>query len=136
LEKRYALVAAGLGRAMLEHFFGELCDEDDLITMVKKYVASGQTYDGAMARAVRAVALRQVPVSEGSNTFYIHPASVAQLRRFLFGMRSATPQQAELAKGCLTHIDVLRDEHGIAENDARHPDVLSEVPWPLEAAQP
>ena len=45
--------------------------------MVKKYAATGQTYDGRMDRAVRAVALRHEPVQDGSNSFYIHPASVA-----------------------------------------------------------
>jgi hypothetical protein len=29
--------------------------------------------------------------------------------------------------------DVLRDEHGIAANDAWHPDVMSGIPWPQEA---
>jgi hypothetical protein len=32
-------------------------------------------------------------------------------------------------------IDKLRDEYGIAANDARHPDVLSEKPWPPEVGQ-
>ena len=44
--------------------------------------------------------------------------------------------EAALAKSCLIAIDVLRDDYGIAANDSRHPDVLSEVPWPPEAGQP
>jgi hypothetical protein len=135
LKKRYEAVGTGRARAMLEHFFGEVGGEDELIAMVKKYAASGQTYDGCMAWVVRAVALREVPVSEGSNSFYIHPASVAQVRKFLFSLLLGIPQEAALAKSCLIEIDVLRDEHGIAANDARHPDVLSEIPWPPEAGQ-
>jgi hypothetical protein len=41
--------------------------------------------------------------------------------------------EAALAKRCLIAIDQLRDEHGIAEDDTRHPDVMSGRPWPLEA---
>jgi len=73
-------------------------------------------------------------VSEGSNSFYIHPASVGHIRKFLFGLLARTPQEGALAASCLTAIDVLRDEHGIAANDTRHPDVMSEIPWPSEAA--
>jgi hypothetical protein len=54
----------------------------------------------------------------------------------LFGLLGGTSQEAALAKSCLIAIDVLRDEFGIAANDTRHPDVLSEIPWPAEAAQP
>jgi hypothetical protein len=133
LKKRYEAAGTGPVRVVLEHFLGEIGGSDELITIVKKYAASGQSYDGRMAHAVRALALRQVPVSEGSSSFYIHPASVAQVRKFLFGLLSGTQHEAALAKSCLTAIDVLRDEHGGAANDTRHPDVMSEIPWPPEA---
>jgi hypothetical protein len=134
LKKRYKAVATGPANAMLEHFFGEFGDEDDLIAMVKKYASNCQTYDERMAAAVRSITLRHEPVQDGSNSFYIHPVSVAQVRKFLFGLLCGTPQEATLAKSCLIAIDDLRDEHGIAANDTRHPDVLSEIPWPTEAA--
>ena len=133
LKKRYKAVGAGPARAMLEHLFGEIGGEDDLIEMVKKYAASSQTHDGRMAAAVRAVALRREPAQDGSNYFYIHPASVAQVRKRLFGLLGSGPQEAALARCCLTEIDILRDEYGIAANDTRHPDVLSEISWPSEA---
>ena len=72
-------------------------------------------------------------MQDGSNSFYVYPASVAQLRKILIGLLGGTRQEASLAKRCLIAIDRLRDEHGIAANDARHPDVLSEIPWPPEA---
>jgi hypothetical protein len=136
LKKRYEAVGAGPARDMFEHLFGEIGDDADLIAMVKKCAASGRPYDGRMASAVRAVALRHEPVQDGSNSFYIHPASVAHIRKFLFGLLGGTPQAAALATSCLTAIDVLRDEYGIAANDTRHPDVMSEVPWPPEAGSP
>ncbi len=81
----------------------------------------------------RGVSCTVVPASDGSGFFYIHPASVAQVRKFLFGLLGSSPQEAALAKGCLIAIDFLRDEYGIAANDTRHPDVMSEIPWPPEA---
>jgi hypothetical protein len=134
LKQRYEAIGTGPGRAMLEQCFGESGDEDDLMTMVRKYGATRRTYDGGMARVVRAVALRHEPVQEGSNSFYVHPASVGHIRKFLFGLLGGTPQEAALATSCLIAIDVLRDEYGIAANDTRHPDVLYGIPWPPEAA--
>lgn len=136
LKKRYEAVGAGPGRAMLEHYFGEAGDDNDLMVMVRKYAATSRTYDGVMARAVRAVALRHEPVQEGSSSFYVHPASVGHIRKFLLGLVGGTRQEAALATSCLIAIDVLRDEYGIASNDTRHPDLLSEIPWPPEARQP
>jgi hypothetical protein len=120
----------------LECFFCECGDEEDLIAMVKKYAASGRTYDGRMAGAVRAATLRHQQVDDGSNAFYIHLNSVAQVRKFLFGLLRCNPQAAAIAKNCLSATDELRDEYGIAANDTRHPDVLSEIRWPAEAGQP
>jgi hypothetical protein len=136
LKKRYEAVGAGPAGALFEYLFGETGGDDDLIAMVKKYAASGQNYNGRMVAAVRAVALRQEPLQEGSNSFYVYPASVTPIRKFLFGLLGGTTQEAALAASCLTASDILRDEYGIAANDTRHPDVLSEVPWPPEAAQP
>jgi hypothetical protein len=134
LKKRYEALASGPARTMLEYFFGEVGGDDNFIAMVKKYVKTGQAYEGRMAGAVRAIALRQVPVSDGSNAFYTHPAPVGQIRKFLFDLlASSSPQEAALAKRCLIEIDSLRDRHGIAANDTRHPDVMSELPWPTEA---
>lgn len=131
LKKRYE-AASGKGRAMLEHVFGEIGDEDDLVTMVEKYAAEGHSYDQRMDRAVYAVAVQEIPVSEGSNSYNIHPASVGAVRKTLFGM-DANIGEAVLAKRCLSAIDHLRDEHGIAANDPRHPDVMSGKPWPEES---
>jgi hypothetical protein len=133
LRKRYQ-ASAGSGRTLLESLFGECGDADDLIAMIKKYADASRVYDGDMDRVIRTISLRHEPAPGGSNMLYIHPASVARIRKILFGlMEGGAAQEAELAKGCLIAIDVLRDEHGIAENDARHPDVRSAIPWPLEA---
>jgi hypothetical protein len=119
---------------MLEHFFGEAASGEDLLAMVKKYAANNQAYDGQMARAVEAAAVDKVPIAEGSNSYSIYPAPVGGLRKALFDLLNGSPREAAIAKKCLEAIDRLRDEHGIAADDARHPDVMSERPWPPEAA--
>jgi len=133
LEKRYATADSGPGRTMLEYFFGEAGTEDDLLAMIKKYAANGQGYDGRMDSAVRAVALLEIPVAEGSNAYNIYPAPVSSLRKVLFELLSGSAQEAALAKACLVAIDGLRDEYGIAATDPRHPDIMSKRPWPPEA---
>jgi hypothetical protein len=133
IQKRYERAGPGNARAMLEHLLREAATEDDLIIMVKKYVAEGRAYDGGMAGAVRGAALRRVPVSEGSNSFYIQPVAIPRARKFLFGLLGGSSQEATLARNSLSAIDELRDDHGIAANDTRHPDVMSEIPWPPEA---
>jgi hypothetical protein len=100
---------------------------------VKRYAANNQPYDGQMARAVEAVAVDKVPVAEGSNTYSIYPAPVGKLRKAFFDLLNGSPVEPAIAKKCLEAIDELRDEHGIAADDARHPAVMSERPWPPEA---
>jgi hypothetical protein len=134
LKKRYEAVSSGPGRQMLEYFFGEMAGEDDLIAMVKKYAANNQAYDGLLASAIDAVATDKVPVAEGSNAYNIYPAPVGNLRKALFDLTCGSANEAALAAKCLTAIDKIRDDHGIAANDTRHPDVMSERPWPPEAA--
>jgi hypothetical protein len=132
LKKRYK-TASGKGRVMIEYLFGEVGDEDDLMAMIAKYAAEEQPYDQRMDRAVYSVAVQENPVSEGSSSYNIHPASVGAVRKKLFGMLNANAGEAALVKQCLLTIDHLRDEHGIAANDPRHPDVMSSKPWPEEA---
>jgi len=133
LKKRYETVGNGPGRRMLEHFFGEAASQDDLVAMVKKYAASGQAYDGQMASVIEAVTVDKVPVAEDSDAYHLYPAPVGNLRKALFDLLNGLPKEATLAKKCLIGIDRLRDKHGIAANDTRHPDVMSERPWPTEA---
>ena len=84
-------------RARCFSIFGEIGDGDDLVAMVKKYAMSGQAYDQRMDRAVYAVAIKEVPVSDGSNSYYIHPAPVGVVRKTLFGLLNSTIKEAGLA---------------------------------------
>jgi hypothetical protein len=118
LRQRYE-GSTGACRVLLEHLMEECGDENDLMAMVKKYAAAGQNYDGRMDGVVRAVTLWRVPVQDGSNAFYIHPEPTTRIRKTLFGLLDGTRphQEATLATCCLMAIDILRDEHGIAESE-------------------
>lgn len=133
LQTRYESIGDGPGRKVLEQFFGEAAGENDIIAMVKKYAATKQPYDGQMHRALEAGATEKVPIGEDSNAYNVYPAPVGELRKALFGMLYGSPTEAAIARRCLEEIDELRDEHGIAADDGRHPDVMSERPWPPEA---
>jgi hypothetical protein len=122
-------------REMLEHLFGEAGGEIDLVAMVKTYAATGRPFDARMARAIEAVAVRHVPVEKGSNSYYTVPATVGGVRKTLFGLMDGDPTVGKLASQCLVGIDRLRDDHGIAADDPRHPDVARGKAWPPEAAQ-
>jgi hypothetical protein len=135
LQNRYRNMMDGAGRALLEHLFAEIGDEDDVIEMVKKYLTTRRGYDGQLAQALRDATLRHDPVPGAATAYYIRPASVAKLRRFLFKLTAGTPQEAALGVRCLMDIDHLRDEHGIAAGDPRHPDIRSGRPWPIEAGR-
>jgi hypothetical protein len=120
-------------RAALENLFSEIASESDVVAMIDRYAAEGRLFDQQMGVAVYGVTIDQVPLAEGSNTYDLHPKSVKGIRYALFARLAAGSPEAELAKGCLRSIDKLRDEHGIASNDPRHPDVRSGKPWPEEA---
>lgn len=133
LRKRYGRMADGPGRNLIENLLGETGDGDDVIEMVKSYIATGQAYNGQLARALRGATLWHEPVAGSENSYYVRPASVANLRRFLFGFTSGEANGMALAVRCLVEIDELRDEHGIAAGDPRHPDIHTDRPWPPEA---
>ena len=132
IKQRYGS-STGPVRALLEGQFGQAGNEDDLAAMVEKYAVANQPYDGRMEAACHAIALRREPTKDGSSSFNIYPAPIARVRKYLFEVLGGTLPRAQLAKECLMATDVLRDEYGIAPEDSRHPNVLSESPWPLEA---
>lgn len=133
LQERYNSTTSLHGRTMLEHLFGEIGEREDVLLMIEKYATDAQPYDGRMANAIRAAALRHEPVQDGSNAYYTYPAPVSGIRQNLFTLLRGEAQEASLAERCLIATDALRDEYGIAAGDLRHPDVMSEIPWPKEA---
>ena len=134
MQAKYEAATDSRTSAMFEHLFGEIGSDTDLVTMVEKYAAAGKPFDHRMSAAVESVTVNRVPVREGSITYNVNPASVGSVRKILFGLLAGSAAEAALAAKCLTAIDRLRDQYGIADNDPRHPDITSGKPWPPEAA--
>jgi hypothetical protein len=73
----------------------------------------------------------QQPVGQGA--YELHPVALTEMRRELFGMLAGSAAEAAIGEACLTAIDEVRDEHGPAPFEPRHPDIASGRPWPLAA---
>lgn len=95
----------GSGRNLIENLFSEIGDGDDAIEMVKSYIATGRAYDRQLARALRGAGPWQEAVVGSENSYYVRPASVANFRRFLFGLTTGKANEAALALHCLVEID-------------------------------
>ena len=132
MKKRYEDLGILPGRAMLEHLFGECGGEDELIAMVRNMPQ--QAKPTMAAWTVLSYGRDAARADAGRLQFLLHSAGLGGAHTKI----SVRPAQRYLAGGsarenCLIAIDILRDEYGVAANDTRHPDVLSERPWPIEA---
>ncbi|PDT33907.1 hypothetical protein CO671_23100 [Rhizobium sp. M10] len=132
IRRRY-VGAQGLERKVYEQIFAEIGESDDLMAMVRSYAERSKPFDDTIRRVVHSVGLRHQPIDGSSTHFEIFPISVAGVRAFLFGIATDSTESSALAKHCLVELDELRDEHGFADEDPRHPDIASDLPWPPEA---
>ena len=81
------------------------------------------------------VVTEQVPAPGWSNAYSIVPVQVANLRRRLLAETSDGSEKDQAAR-VLNTIDEIRDEHGRAMDEPRHPDLLSGRPWPILTPDP
>lgn len=73
------------------------------------------------------------PIRGFASARTIVPAAATTIRRRLFEMIHNDPKRQGTAKRVLNFIDRLRDEFGWPEDEPRHPDIASGLPWPPEA---
>ena len=118
LELRYRNIGVGPGRALLERLFGEIGDGDDVIEIVKSYIATGRSYDGALAGALRSATLWNEPVPGAETSFHIRPASVAKLRKLLFEITGGTPRR--LRSPCAASLTSMSYAMSTAAQRATH----------------
>jgi len=128
LLQRYADLKPGKGRSILEQAVVELATPDGLMAMIKVYAAEKRPFDGALSRMLERIALGKQPVSESPDAYELYSVDVSNLRKQLFAMLNGP--EANVAEACLTAIDELRDEHGRADSEPRHPDLTTGCPWP------
>jgi len=119
-------------RAIVEYAIAEVADESGVMLLVRSYSSDGRAFDGQLGSAIEHIVIDQRPSSDWVGAFEQISVAAPSLRKRLFGMaRTGEGHEAGLASACLVHIDELRDRYGIASDEARHPDIESNVPWPL-----
>ena len=135
LVRRYEDESYRFCHSMIEKILVENPDTRVVLAMVRSYALRKKKFDGLLGNAIRGVALKEFKVSYRRSVFEIHSSAVPDLRRQLFGMLGGDSERTGLAEVCLTMIDRLRDEYGVAKSEPRHPDIESGRPWPLVAGK-
>jgi len=92
-----------------------------------------QTFEGAIAGALRDLCAEHQPIEESGSTYEIVPSPVRKLRARLFARTGDADPGAEVARRLLEHIDEIREDYGKPAEEARHPDIMIKKPWPGEA---
>jgi hypothetical protein len=117
--------------AILEYAVAETPDEAGVMLLVGSHSANGRAFSGTLESAIENLAVERRPLSDWAGVYEQISAPVQSLRRLLFELsRTATGGEATLALACLVHIDELRDRHGVASGEPRHPDIATGAPWP------
>lgn len=123
----------GSAHPMLERTLEELGGDDCVLALVHGYARAGKRFDGSLHQALQHTAVDQQRIGD-SNTYNLHPVSIAPLRKKLFELMHGTDATvAVLSQECLMNIDDIRDHIGAVETEPRHPDVATGKPWPPEA---
>ena len=135
LMRRYEDESYIFCHSVIEEILAKNPDTCVVLAMVKSYASRKKKFDGLLGNAIRGVALKEFKVSYSRSVFEIHSSAVPDLRRQLFGMLGGDSERTGLAEACLTMIDRLRDEYGVAKSEPRHPDIESGRPWPLVAGK-
>jgi hypothetical protein len=103
-------------------------DDDDEITQASLMLLRN---GGLMPYGIEDYVTHRKPVDENNNMFNIVPSSAVEIRKRLLDMSVNDPERNEAASRVLAAIDELRNEHGRPEDEPRHPDLDSGIPWPL-----
>jgi hypothetical protein len=106
-------------------------DQDGLFVLIQGYAADGRPFDGGLRRAIENIVTGHEPSVEWVGAHEIVSVPVPELRKRLFEMNTDQDATGLLATACLTALDEIRDKHGPAEDELRHPDISTGRPWPL-----
>lgn len=127
INKRLRADPPPFGLAGLANIVAEALDEDGILLLVELEERLGRRFIGH--HDILDVVTKRVPSQDMQDAFELVPAAAPSLRRRLFAMTRGAPGGA--AARTLTTIDIIRDEHGAAPSEPRHPDLASGQPWPV-----
>jgi hypothetical protein len=131
--ERYERDPSGPAGRVLEYAIAEAPDDDGILLLIRAYAGQGRRELNALEPAIRHLAVGQRPSETFRGAVEEFSIDMAALRRRLFALFLRGDAEAQLAGNCLTLIDDLRDEHGSAESEPRHPDITVDRPWPSVA---
>lgn len=119
-------------RALAEYAVAVAPDESGVLLLVSSHASDGREFNNLLGSAIEHLVVEQRPSSDWVGAYESISRPATSLRRRLFEIaRTPAGHEARLATACLVHIDELRDRHGIASGEPRHPDIGSCLPWPL-----
>ena len=117
--------------AILEHAIAETPDDAGIMLLIGSHGATGRAFSDTLASAIENLVVEKRPLSDWVGAYEQISTPVPSLRKRLFDLsRTATGNESSLALACLVHIDELRDMHGVASGEPRHPDIATGAPWP------
>jgi len=123
--ERYEKIESGAAKSLLEHSIADVADKDGVLLLVR-VAASGKRPFGMIAWAIQ-----EFLTNISSTRMKADGEHIGNLRKELFALfAEGTPDESQLAKKSLIHIDDVLDEYGPFEIMFRHPDISTEIPWP------
>jgi hypothetical protein len=128
----YGLLAGGAptpGLLLLARAVAEALDEDGLLVLL---TCEQQRQLRLSLHEIEQVVTERIPVDGYVGAFSVSPVRADKLRKRLFSMVGDGGRD-DVAARWLTAIDLVRDEHGLPEDEPRHPDLASGRPWPVLA---
>jgi hypothetical protein len=121
----------GPGSQILQAAIADAADGDGVLLLLRCQARQGKTVLGPLGTAIRHVAEGSRPSPYGTNSREMFSVGVPQLRKDLFALTSDGGVEGKLAVASLMAIDEIRDDHGVAEAEPRHPDISAGRPWPI-----
>jgi hypothetical protein len=128
--RTFEILPPSRGRWLMERAMLEAADTEAVLVLVRDRARQGRPFDGGLYRALERVAIDRRPSSQWIGAHELTGEPVPELRKALFAFIAGRTPEAELAAACLNAIDELRDTHGPAESEPRHPDIEWDIPWP------
>ena len=121
-------------RVAIAQLIGEALDEDGIMAFLDIITDKSDPLLQGLLEAVRELSLDKRPSDVIYGGYEQEPASLANLRKRLFGMICEGGKASEAALLLLVTIDRQRDTYGQPPEEPRHPHVQSGKPWPTLAA--
>lgn len=130
---RYQALEDGPAKSILEYGIAEATNTEGVLLLIRQGAASNKSFQSTgLPIALRNMLVGHSPMEFPGGMQYLYSVPAPDLRKGLFDVvRSGTSSESQLAADCLKAIDDIRDEYGHVDEEPRHPDIATGLPWPL-----